>query len=72
MRISSWWENGFHKSRMEGGRHGTVESWRYIDAGLMMVRTTLQNEQGPRCSVLWYMEEMAVPGNTNATVPSTV
>ena len=44
---------------MQGGRHGDIETWRYIDAGLMMVRTTLVSKQ---ISALWYLEEMAVPG----------
>lgn len=59
---TSWWEGGFHKTRMEGGAHGAVESWRSIDAGLMVVKTTLKSKESRSVSMIWYLEEMAIPG----------
>jgi len=40
-----------------------VESWRSVDAGLMVVKTTLMPPgPGKEVSVLFYLEEMSVPG----------
>lgn len=63
----SWWEGGFHKTRLSGGAHGTVESWRSIDAGLMVVKTTLRTKEGREASMISYLEEMVVPGPTSDT-----
>ena len=62
MKTTTWWEGDCHKARMEGGKHGVLESWRHMDGGLMVVRTTLKPRQGREVSVIWYLEEMSVPG----------
>jgi len=63
VKTSSWWDGAVHKTRMEGGRRGAVESWRSVDAGLMVVKTTLMPPgPGKEVSVLFYLEEMSVPG----------
>ena len=62
VQAKSWWEGQFHKTRMEGGGRGIVESWRSIDAGLMVVKTTLKTKEGREVSMISYLEEMAIPG----------
>lgn len=65
VKIKAWWEGSIHKSKIEGGRHGTMETWRYMEGGLMMVRTILLNKANPPVSVLWYLEAMQVPGEAS-------
>ena len=64
VKTKSWWEGDFHKTLMEGGKRGSLESWRHVDCGLMIVRTTLTPSNGRSVSVIWYLEEMSVPGKT--------
>ena len=58
----SWWEGQFHKTRLQGGPRGVVESWRSIDAGLMVVKTSLKLKDGREVSMISYLEDMSVPG----------
>ena len=70
MVAKSWWDGQFHKTRMEGGPRGAIESWRSIDAGLMVVKTSLKLKEGKEVSMVWYLEEMTVPGENCQTPPS--
>ena len=62
MTAKSWWEGQFHKTCMQGSPRGVIESWRSIDAGLMVVKTTLKPKEGREVSMISYLEEMSVPG----------
>ncbi len=42
-----------------------VESWRSIDAGLMVVKTSLKTKEGREVSMISYLEEMSTPGAPN-------
>ncbi|KAK9819583.1 hypothetical protein WJX72_000010 [[Myrmecia] bisecta] len=60
-KTTSWWDGDVHKSRLEGASHGATESWRYMEGGLMVVKTTLHLDKGRQVSVLWYLEAIAPP-----------
>lgn len=62
VKTTCWWDGQFLKTRMEGGRRGVVETWRSVDAGLMLVKTTLKPTAGREVSVIFYLEEMSIPG----------
>jgi hypothetical protein len=53
-----------HKSRMEtlGDRPQILESWRYMDAGQMVVKSIFPgNEKGRSVDVFWYLEAIEAP-----------
>jgi hypothetical protein len=64
VKTTCWWDGQFLKTRMEGGRRGVVETWRSVDAGLMLVKTTLKPTAGREVSVIFYLEEMSIPGRS--------
>ena len=66
VKSTAWWDGEVHKSRMEGGKHGSIESWRYMDGGLMVVKTVLiSGKHGKPVTMHWYLEALDVPGMTH-------
>ena len=47
MTTTTWWDGDTHKSRFVNGRVGSLESWRYMDGGLMVVRSAMLPRKVP-------------------------
>lgn len=60
-----------HKAVMEGGSGGRVVTWRFMDAGLMVVRTCVQLPTGRETSMFWYLEAIDDPDLQPASLPGT-
>lgn len=48
VRIKTWWEGKVHKCRATGSSFGVLESWRYMEDRLMVVRSRVISPDG-RC-----------------------
>ncbi|EIE25023.1 hypothetical protein COCSUDRAFT_61272 [Coccomyxa subellipsoidea C-169] len=64
-KTTAFWDGKIHKSRMEpveGSPQGRrTESWRFMDSGMMVVRSALQTEKGKDVVMFWYLEAIEMP-----------
>ncbi|KAK9801401.1 hypothetical protein WJX73_006338 [Symbiochloris irregularis] len=61
VKVAGAWEGSVHKTTMEGGSGARVMTWRFMDAGLMVVRTCVQLPNGRETSMFWYLEAIDDP-----------
>ncbi|BDA41262.1 hypothetical protein COCOBI_02-0420 [Coccomyxa sp. Obi] len=64
-KTSAFWDGKIHKSRMEPVE-GTLpgrrtESWRFMESGMMVVRSAAINEKGKEVVMFWYLEAIEMP-----------
>ncbi|KAK9838477.1 hypothetical protein WJX81_001623 [Elliptochloris bilobata] len=66
-KASASWDGQIHKSRLEPltvpawadmRRVLATETWRYIDGGLMVVRSSLRPEKGRETVMFWFLERL--------------
>ena len=67
-KASARWDGGIHKSRLEPltapAWAGTMrrvlacETWRYMDGGLMVVRSALRTDKGRETAMFWFLERV--------------
>ncbi|CAL5222723.1 g5127 [Coccomyxa viridis] len=63
-KTSSFWDGSIHKSRLEPvdpSSGPSLESWRYMDGGMMVVRSSLRREKGREVVMFWYLESIKIP-----------
>ncbi|CAK0783750.1 hypothetical protein CVIRNUC_006949 [Coccomyxa viridis] len=63
-KVSSFWDGAIHKSQFEPADPSLkprLESWRYMDGGMMVVRSALRLEKGREVVMFWYLESIEVP-----------
>lgn len=61
VKVQAHWESNVHKVSMLGSRHGTHHSWRYMEGGLMAVRTAMVTDKGSEHVMHWYLELISEP-----------
>ena len=61
IKVEARWEGAVHKVSMRGGRHGTHHCWRYMEGGLMAVRTAVVSDKGHESVMHWYLELITEP-----------
>jgi len=66
-KASAAWDGPIHKSRLEpltapawaGLRCvAALETWRYMDGGLMVVRSVLHRDKGREAAMFWFLERL--------------
>ena len=55
------WEGSVHKTVMTGGRLGQHQCWRFMEGGLMAVRSSIQLAGGRESVMHWYLELITEP-----------
>ena len=61
VKVTAAWDGAVHKATMVGSARGRHTTWRYMDAGLMVVRTAVQLDKGRETSMFWYLEAIEDP-----------
>ena len=61
VKVTAAWEGAVHKASMLGSAKGRHTTWRYMDAGLMVVRTAVLLDKGRETSMFWYLEAIDEP-----------
>mmetsp|Transcript_1370 Transcript_1370/g.4082 ORF Transcript_1370/g.4082 Transcript_1370/m.4082 type:complete len:433 (+) Transcript_1370:323-1621(+) len=57
-KATSCWEGGVHKSVLRSKEGNTWESYRYVEGGVMVVKSVYIGADGNRGSMYWYLEEV--------------
>ena len=60
VKVEARWEGTVHKTVMTGGRLGPHQCWRYMEGGLMAVRSSILCPRG-ECVMHWYLELITEP-----------
>mmetsp|Transcript_14075 Transcript_14075/g.35575 ORF Transcript_14075/g.35575 Transcript_14075/m.35575 type:complete len:292 (+) Transcript_14075:119-994(+) len=65
----AWWETDdgkvMHKSKLEGGKRGISESWRWFEDCLMVIKSIVHLKNGKMAWMLWYFERIEPVQNEN-------
>lgn len=61
VQIRTWWEGKVHKCRAVGSSFGQLESWRYMEGSLMVVRSRVTAPDSTEGDMYWYFEALPVP-----------
>ena len=67
-KVTSCWEGRIHKATLQCERYA-VESWRLREGRMMAVRSDLQMADGRRATLLWFLEQVAVPNKPRGCLP---
>lgn len=61
VKVKVAWEGAVHKATFTGASMGRHTTWRYMDAGLMVVRTAVALDKGRETCMFWYLEAIEEP-----------
>lgn len=61
------WEGSVHKATLTGSAKGRQSTWRYMDSGLMVVRTAIHLDKAHETSMFWYLEAIDEPEHQPVT-----
>ncbi len=67
-KATSCWEGRIHKATLQCEQY-SVESWRLREGRIMAVRNDLQMADGRRATLLWFLEQVAVPNKPRGCLP---
>lgn len=68
VRVTVAWEGAVHKTTLVGPAKSRHTTWRYMDSGLMVVRTAVQLDRSRETHMFWYLEAIDEPEHQPAAL----